>query len=155
MERFLSRLDHVFGCIFMGVVTLNFAGAAMRYLGAGALIGSEEIQVYAMVWLIFLGAAVTAFRRTHLRMDVLINDLAPGQVRMRLLLEIVLILLVCATMVWVSGEFTWQIFQLEQKSDAAEIPMWIPHASVVVGFAGIVVASLYELKLLVTTSFAE
>lgn len=155
MERCLARIDQVFGCIFMVVVMLNFAGAASRYLGAGSIIGSEEVQVYAMVWLIFLGAAVTAFRRTHLRMDVLINDLAPGVVRWRLLLEILLILVVCSTMVWVSGQFTWQIFELEQKSDAAEIPMWIPHASVVMGFVGIVVCSLYELKLLVTTQFTE
>jgi TRAP-type C4-dicarboxylate transport system permease small subunit len=53
-------------------------------------------------------------------------------------------------MVWVSADFTLQIYNMEQKSDAAEIPMWLPHLSVVVGFVGMLLCSFLELKTLLT-----
>jgi TRAP-type C4-dicarboxylate transport system permease small subunit len=49
-------------------------------------------------------------------------------------------------MVWVSAQFTLQIYGMDQRSDAAEIPMWIPHVSVAVGFTGLALCALLELR---------
>ena len=134
-------LDRLLGLVFCGVVLLNFGSAAMRYLGGGAILGADEVQVYAVVWLVFVGAAVAAWRRSHLSMDVLSGKLQGGAARWRRLLEHLLALVVCGTMTWVSLRFVLQIREMGQHSDGAGIPMWIPHSAVLVGFAAITVAA--------------
>lgn len=146
--RLLSYVDKFFGCLFVFIVLLNFGSAASRYIGGFALIGADELQVYMMVWLIFLGGAMAAVRRAHLRMDVFLHGLTHSFAWWRSLMEVLIILLVCGFMVFVSFDFTSQIYLMEQKSDAAEIPMWIPHGSIVVGFLGILFCSIFELNAL-------
>lgn len=144
-HRALDRADRVMGICFMAVVGLNFASAASRYAAGRPIIGADEVQVYAMVWLIFLGAVVAAMRRAHLRMDVLTAGLAPRPAWWRLLAEMLLTLATCVAMTVISTQFVLQIHGFDQRSDAAEIPMWIPHLSVTVGFAGMALCALLEL----------
>jgi len=142
----LSRgLERLLGLIFCGVVLLNFVSAMTRYLGGGAILGADEVQVYAVVWLVFIGAAIVAWRGTHLRMDVFSTRLQGRAAALRHLLECLLALAVCGTMTWVSLRFVLQIHAMEQHSDGAGIPMWIPHSAVLVGFALITLAAAYGL----------
>ena len=145
-HRALDRADRITGICFMLVVGLNFTSAASRYAAGRPIMGADEVQVYAMVWLIFLGAVMAAARRAHLRMDVLTMGLAPRPAWIRSLVEMLLTLVTCVTMVVVSSQFAWQIHEFDQRSDAAEIPMWIPHISVAVGFLGVAIVSLLELN---------
>ncbi len=147
-QRLLDRLEPILGVIFMLVVLLNFASATGRYVAGTPIVGADEVQVFSMIWLIFLGAAMASLRRAHLRMDVLTMNLRPRLAWWRHLFEALLMLAACAVMVWVSFDFTLQIFGMEQRSDGADIPMWIPHSSVVLGFAGMLLSSLLELKAL-------
>jgi TRAP-type C4-dicarboxylate transport system permease small subunit len=147
-QRLLDRLERICGVLFIWIVLLNFASASGRYVAGTPIVGADEVQVFTMIWLIFLGAAMAAMRRVHLRMDVLTMNLSPRWAWWRHLAEALLTMTVCAVMVWVSSDFTYQIYSMEQKSDAAEIPMWIPHLSVVVGFIGMSLCSLLECKAL-------
>ena len=46
-----------------------------------ALNGVDEVEIYILIWIAFLGAALVTWRGTHLRMDVLIAACPPaGQV---------------------------------------------------------------------------
>lgn len=149
-HRLLDRLERISGVIFILVVMLNFASAVGRYAAGTPILGADEVQVFTMIWLIFVGAAIAAMRRAHLRMDVLTASLSPRLAWWRDVCETLLMLAACALMVGVSADFTYQIYTMEQKSDAAEIPMWLPHISVVVGFLGMLLCSLLELKTLIT-----
>lgn len=145
MERLLRRMERLLGLIFIAVVLLNFASAAGRYAGGRPIMGADEVQVFTMVWLIFLGTILAAVRRIHLRMDVLTANLSGPKAKWRAIAEMVLTTAVCAAMTWISLQFTMEIYGMEQKSDAAEIPMWIPHLSAVIGFAGMTLSALVEL----------
>jgi TRAP-type C4-dicarboxylate transport system permease small subunit len=147
-HRLLDRLERIAGVLFIWVVLLNFASATGRYIAGTPITGADEVQVFTMIWLIFLGAVMAALRRAHLRMDVLTMNLSPRWAWWRHLTEALLMMAVCSVMVWVSSDFTYQIYSMEQKSDAAEIPMWIPHISVVIGFIGMLLCSLLEFKAL-------
>ncbi|HSW05900.1 TRAP transporter small permease [Aquabacterium sp.] len=144
-SRLSWGLDRLLGLAFCGVVLLNFVSAATRYLGGGAILGADEVQVYAVVWLVFIGAAIAAWRGTHLRMDVFSSRLHGRAARLRDLLEGLLALAACGAMAWVSWRFVRQIHEMAQRSDGAGIPMWIPHAAVFVGFALITLAAAYTL----------
>lgn len=145
MEQMLRRIERFLGLIFIAVVLLNFASAAGRYAGGRPIMGADEVQVFTMVWLIFLGVILAAVRRIHIRMDVLTANLSGSRAKWRAIAEMVLTAAVCAAMAWISLKFTMEIYGMEQKSDAAQIPMWIPHMSAVIGFAGLTLFSLTEL----------
>jgi TRAP-type C4-dicarboxylate transport system permease small subunit len=129
-----KTVDRALGLVLCAVDGLNFASAASRYVAGRAILGADEVQVYAMVWLVFVGGALVAWRRTHLRMDVLSARLGGRAARLRDLLEHALAVAACGAMSWVSLQFVAQIHRMGQHSDGAGIPMWIPHAAVLVGF---------------------
>lgn len=142
MAKWLERL---FGLAFCAVVLLNFASAALRYAGGRALVGADEVQVYVMVWLIFLGAAIAGARHMHLRMDVFVQKLGSVPGWWRGLFEAMLSLTVCTLMTWVSFNFAGEMMALGQRSDGAGIPMWLVHAAPATGFLGLSLASFWDL----------
>jgi len=145
LHKLLQRAELLLGIVFIGVVVLNFVSAAGRYAGGRPIVGADEVQVFVMVWLIFLGSLVATMRRIHLRMDVLTANMHGVRARVRNVLEALLSVVVCGGMAWISWQFTQDIRGMEQLSDAAEIPMWIPHLGAVVGFGGMALCSLVDL----------
>ncbi|HSV50909.1 MAG TPA: TRAP transporter small permease [Burkholderiaceae bacterium] len=143
-----KRIERLFGLVFCAVVLLNFVSAALRYGGAGALVGADEVQVYVMVWLIFLGAAVAGIRHSHLRMDIFVQRLGPKLGLWRELFESILSLAICILMTWVSLNFANEMMAMGQRSDGAGIPMWLVHAAPAAGFLGLAVGSGWDLILL-------
>jgi len=141
----LQGFERLLGAVFCAVVLLNFCSAAARYAGTTLFIGADEVQVYAMIWLIFLGAAVTGRRGLHLRMDLLAQRLSGPAALWRQRFEAALTLLVCGTMSWLSLAFTREMVAMGQRSDAAGIPMWLVHAAPVAGFLGLTLAAAAEL----------
>ena len=140
-----NTVDRLLGLVLCAIVGLNFVSAASRYIAGRAILGADEVQVYAMVWLVFVGGAIVAWRCDHLRMDVLSARLVGRAARVRDLLEHALAVAACGVMSWVSLQFVVQIHSMGQHSDGAGIPMWIPHAAVLVGFVLMTGAALVAL----------
>lgn len=145
IDSLIKKADFLFGIVFACVVFLNFVSAAMRYTGMPALIGADEVQVYLMVWLIFLGAAIVAWRHHNLRMDVLIEKLNPTINWYRGFLEAFLMLIVCGVMTWISFGFVEQMMSMGQASDGAGIPMWIPHSALLIGFLLMTLSAIFRI----------
>jgi TRAP-type transport system small permease protein len=142
----LSRaVDRLLGLVLCAVVLLNFVSAAARYVGGRAIVGADEVQVYLVVWLVFVGGAIVMWRRAHLRMDVLTAGLQGRAAKARNVLEGLIGTAACGTMSVVSLRFVLQIHEMGQLSDGAGIPMWIPHAAVLVGFVLMSAAAVFDL----------
>src|SRR5689334_3139898 len=77
VDKLLDRISRVvelaLALAFILAVLLNFANVIGRYLFGISLLGSDEVQVFIMVAMTFLGAAVVTRRGEHLRMDVLVR----------------------------------------------------------------------------------
>ncbi|MEX0758576.1 MAG: TRAP transporter small permease [Tistlia sp.] len=147
MTQVLNRVGSVFrkllGVLLIAMVLLNVANAAGRYLFGRSIQGSDEILVFAMVWLVFLGAVLATARRGHLSFDILDRLLPPGP---RRLLRIVQHLTIAGLSGYVALQ-SWTVLQklmlIGQSSMALGLPMAIPHAAVVVSFLLIALFSLY------------
>ena len=72
-DRVTRFIEIVLALAFILAVLLNFTNVIGRYLFGFALLGSDELQVFVMVAMTFLGAAVVTRRNEHLRMDVLVQ----------------------------------------------------------------------------------
>jgi TRAP-type transport system small permease protein len=145
LDRLARVIEVALALAFIAAVLLNFANVVGRYLFGLSLLGSDEVQVFIMVAMTFLGAAVVTQRKAHLRMDVLVRFFPP---LVRLLLRILeqLLLIVLAGFVLSQSYFyARQMLMLGRSSDMAGVPMWIPHGFVVLGFGLILLIAAWRL----------
>jgi TRAP-type C4-dicarboxylate transport system permease small subunit len=155
IERLLDRtaraIELILAVAFIFAVLLNFANAVGRYLFDFSLLGSDEIEVFIMVAMTFLGAVVVARRDEHLRMDVLVQLMPRG---VRLLLRVAEQLLLIALAGFVVSQsyfYAGQMLRLGRTSDMAGVPMWIPHGTVALGFAMILLLAVWRLVVIFRT----
>lgn len=142
MNKLMAAIERILALAFIGAVCLNFANVVGRYGFGRSIGGADEVQIYIMVFMAFLGAAVVSWRRQHLRMDVLVRFL-PGRAQTALrLCELALIVILGSFVVVQSWRYAAQMFALGRTSDVGDIPMWIPHGAVTLGFALILISSL-------------
>src|SRR5262245_51514888 len=67
----MTWLERLLGATLLASILLNFGNVVGRYVFATTLISADELQVFALVAITFLGAAIVTWRAQHLRMDVL------------------------------------------------------------------------------------
>jgi len=145
MESFIKTIERGLALAFIAAVCLNFANVVGRYGFGYSLAAADEIQIYVMVFMAFLGAAVVAWRSAHLRMDVLVRFLPErlqGWIRGA---EVLMVVVLSVFVVTQSARYTWQMFVLDRRSDNAGIPTWIPHGAVALGFLLIAFAVVFQL----------
>jgi TRAP-type C4-dicarboxylate transport system permease small subunit len=144
-DRAARVIELVLALAFIFAVLLNFANVVGRYLLGISLIGSDEVQIFIMVAMTFLGAAVVAHRNLHLRMDVLVRFFPkPIQVLLRALEQLLLVTL-AGFVLSQSFFYAKQMWRIGRVSDMAGIPMWIPHATVALGFGLMLVVAVCRL----------
>lgn len=143
-ERLTGAIESALALAFIAAVLVNFINVVGRYVFDYAFLGADEAQIYIMVWMTFLGAAVVSWRERHLRMDVLLR-LFPAPVRAGLrAVELLLLAGLGGFMLYESTSYAWRMFALGQTSNTARIPMWLPHSAVALGFALIALVALWR-----------
>jgi TRAP-type C4-dicarboxylate transport system permease small subunit len=149
IERFLDRLARIIEVVlalaFICAVLLNFINVVGRYLFGLSFLGSDEIQVFIMVAMTFLGAAVVARRNEHLRMDVLVRIMPQGLRWLLRIAEQILLILLASFVLAQSYFYVGQMFRIGRASDMTGVPMWIPHGAVTLGFALIWLIAIWQL----------
>ena len=134
LDRLTGWIEHALAYAFIAAVALNFINVVGRYGFGSTILSADELQIFIMVFMTFLGAAVVAWRNQHLRMDVLVNALPPPIRRLIKIAELVAIVILTAFVLWNSTYYAKQMFNIGRVSDMAQVPMWIPHGVVAAGF---------------------
>jgi TRAP-type C4-dicarboxylate transport system permease small subunit len=145
MNLVMKVLERALALAFIFAVALNFANVIGRYVVGRTIDGADEVQIYIMVAMAFVGAAAVAWRRDHLRMDVLARRLPPLARTVLKVLEVALIVVLAAFVLWQSVGYTSQMLALGRVSDGAGIPMWIPHSAVAIGFGLMALIAVLQL----------
>jgi C4-dicarboxylate transporter DctQ subunit len=127
-------VERMLAWCFIAAVLLNFANVIDRYVFDRSILSADEIQVFLLVAMVFLGLPVVTWRRKHLRMDVVIDGCPPNIRLAARILETMVFLVAALFVCWESFLYTWDMYVLGRTSDMAGIPMWIPHSLVALGF---------------------
>jgi TRAP-type C4-dicarboxylate transport system permease small subunit len=144
-DRIARAIELMLAMAFIFAVLLNFTNVVGRYLFSVSLLGSDEVQVFIVVCVTFLGAAVVTRRNQHLRMDVLLQFI-PEPLRIALRAAEQLLLIAIAGFVLTQSFFyARQMLRIGRTSDMAGVPMWIPHGAVALGFALILIVTVWRL----------
>lgn len=149
IDRIFDRLARIIelglALAFIFAVLLNFANVVGRYVFGISLLGADEVQIFIMVGMTFIGAAVVTRRNMHLRMDVLVRFFSP---RVQILLRVfeqLLLLVLAAFVVKESFGYAQRMLTLGRTSDMAGVPMWIPHGTISFGFALILIVVIWRI----------
>jgi|SRR5919109_958792 TRAP-type C4-dicarboxylate transport system permease small subunit len=142
MNRLMNAIERALALAFIAAVCLNFANVVGRYGFGRSIAAADEIQIYIMVFMAFLGAAVVSWRRQHLRMDVLVRFFPPALRSGLRFAEVLLVVAVAGFALVQSWRYSAQMLALGRMSDIGGIPMWIPHGAVTLGFFLILIVSL-------------
>jgi TRAP-type C4-dicarboxylate transport system permease small subunit len=150
LDRIARAIEWILALAFILAVLLNFTNVVGRYLFGIALLGADEVEVFIMVAMTFLGAVVVTQRNEHLRMDVLVR-LMPKWARLVLrVAEQVLLMLLAGFVLKQSYFYAGQMLRIGRTSDMAGIPMWIPHGLVALGFTLILLLAGWRLFTVIT-----
>lgn len=75
----ISKVIEKICFVLMAVMTLvTFAQAFNRYVLNGSFFWAEECAIWSMIWVTMLGSCVAMHRKSHTRIDFLINMLPIG-----------------------------------------------------------------------------
>jgi TRAP-type C4-dicarboxylate transport system permease small subunit len=144
-DRFTRALERIVAYALVLAVLVNFANVVARYVFHRPIVGADELQVFLMVWMSFLGVVVVTWRRMHLRMDLVAARLpAPARGWLRLA-EALLTAALAALVLGESCRYAARMFEIGRRSDALGIPGWIPHSSVAIAFGLIGLIAVYRL----------
>lgn len=122
------------GILLIAMVLLNVANALSRYVLGQAIEGSDELLVFGMVWVVFLGAVFVTLDRRHLSFDVVSQALPP---RLRAVVGVagdLIMILLLGFVALQSLDVVGRLASLGQRSMAAAIPTFIPHSAILLGF---------------------
>ena len=144
VDALVAALEKLLGLALIAAVAFNFVNVVGRYVFGTTFLSADEVQIYIMVYIAFLGAAVATWRRVHLRMDVLVQRLPKAAQRALAGAELALILVLAAFVLYESSQYVAQMARIDARSNNAAIPMWIPHSAIVIGFGLIAALSVLQ-----------
>lgn len=142
----VSILRVLAGVLLVASISLNFANVIGRYFFNASIFWAEEVMLFLMVGCVFLGNGVVAWSGRQIRMDVIVA-MMPGKVRdaLNLLAELVFILTAMMILMF-SLPVIRDLYEFDQRSQSAEVPLYIPQALIPIGLS--IMAFLVVVRLL-------
>jgi C4-dicarboxylate transporter, DctQ subunit len=135
-DRALGWLETTFiGAALAFSSVLLFANVVLRYVFLAPIAGVEEVCLYLLVWIVFVGSSVAMRTRGHVAIDLLPRALAPAHRRLLALFVGALILLFLAVFFYFSMAHTLSVKASGQVTPITQAPMWITYLAMPVGSA--------------------
>ena len=146
VSRLIALLRVVTSVLLILSIALNFANVIGRYFFNASIFWAEEIMLYLMVGCVFLGNGIVAWSGRQIRMDVIVA-MMPEKVRnaLNLVAELVLIVVALAIIVF-SFPVIRDLFNFDQRSQSAELALYIPQSMVPIGLG--IMALMVTVRLL-------
>jgi TRAP-type C4-dicarboxylate transport system permease small subunit len=135
------------GLMLAGSVMVNFANIIGRYFFAVSIQWAEEVMLFLMIGCVFLNCGLVGWAGRQIRMDAFVSLLPP---RPRAIVELGCELVLIATslmLVVMAWPVVSMLAELDQRSQAANIPLVWPQAAMPVGF--LLMAFLIAARLMV------
>lgn len=121
------------GLILLGMVLANVANAIARYGFGAVYIGTDELLVFAMVWMVMIGMVLVTIERSHIGLDIITARVGPRAQLALAVMSHAIIAVAGAYAAWQSLGFVNRIMANQQTSMALAIPMYIPHGALTIG----------------------
>ncbi|MDE0275495.1 MAG: TRAP transporter small permease [Defluviicoccus sp.] len=149
----LPRL--IIGSLILFGIAVNFGNVLGRYLFLAPIVWAEEIMIYSMVWMVFIGAVLVSWDGHHLKMDFFSIMMPSPFKEIMNFTGVACFLLVCIFVLPQTFTVTELMYRLDQRSVVAEIPMVIPHFAILLGFIMMFVVIVWRFRRLIKGDLAS
>jgi TRAP-type C4-dicarboxylate transport system permease small subunit len=147
INRITGWVETLLGFVLIASVLLNCVNIGGRYFFNVSIISADELQIFAMVFITYLGLFIVSWHGAHLRMDILVQYM-PQWLRKGLkVLERLTICAISTLVIVMSWQFVTRMYSLGMISENAEVPMWIMHTFVTVGVTLMLLITLAQIAL--------
>ena len=139
--KYLSKLSDVVNTVakyfvffvMIFLVVIVFAEVIARSILNTSLRYTEEIVIYSMAWMVFIGAGIAAKENALISIVGLLQSLTPKTLR---LITVIGNILIIALLAWiVKSGISYALTNIAQLSPTLQIPMMYPYLSIPVGCA--------------------
>ena len=143
-DRACARFDApLVGACLIAAVLLNVGLVIGRFAFNYSANEMEELSVYAMIWMVFLGMLVTDRQGSHINIDLLYHFVSPEAKRLLQRVANLLQAVVCLALAWLTLKtvtFTYRIG--EESLSTLRAPVWVlmavmPPSFLVLGVRGL------------------
>ena len=117
------------------IVAVNGANVVARYLFVSPFSWAEELMLFLMILTVFSGATAITWKNLHIRIDTFVELASPPVRRAALAIGAIVSIVVILTIVYASAYIIKVLRQLDQRSDALDLPSWIPQSFLTIGLA--------------------
>jgi len=145
----------IIGSLILTGIAINFTNVVSRHIFRNAIFWAEEILIFIVVWSVFIGIIPVAWRGGHLKMDLLSTRLK--QPWKQIINGFMLISLIVFSLFAIlqSIEVVALVAGNSQVSVTAEVPMFIPHSAILIGFLLMLVAVIIRARSYLNDDFEQ
>ena len=130
------------GAIVLIAIAINFANIVGRYVFLAPLDWAEEVLSFLVIWGVCLGASAVTYDNRHLDMNLFAGGFSP---KLRTALEAAKVVALVGFALFTAVNASTIVALMQQNgqvSVTAGVPMTVPYAAFVAGFALIAVAAV-------------
>ncbi len=133
VHRLVALIQAITAVLMLIAVAVNFANIIGRYVFFAPIASAEEVMLFLMVGMVFLGNSVVGWQGKQLRMDVLLHAMPPALSRALDIIADLTMIAVCIILIVLGWPAVQMLAEFDQRSEAADIPLVIPQALVPIG----------------------
>ncbi len=131
----IDRIEEFLISTLLGAATLLvFAQVVARYIFNKGIIWAPELVEHLFLWTVMIGASYGFKHGVHLGVDVLMKKLPDGARRLMALVAVLISLCFTGAMMYLSIFYVLDSYKMGIITIDLEIPQWIPHLALPIGF---------------------
>jgi C4-dicarboxylate transporter DctQ subunit len=135
-DRALSWAETAFvGGALAFASLLLFVNVVLRYWFLAPISWADELTLYVMVWIVFVGSSVAIRTRGHIAIDLLPLALSPGGRRRLAICVTLTVLAFLAVFFHYSLQHTLRVRGSGQVTPVMQAPMWLAYLAMPAGSA--------------------
>ncbi|KAA5607047.1 TRAP transporter small permease [Roseospira marina] len=120
------RMEEVVGATAMAIIcVISFANVVVRYATNVSFAFTEEVSVFLLVVLTFVGAALAFATDDHIRITVLVRRLGPIGRGICDALSMLAAVILFGVLAYYGALLTWEEYSWGETSPALGYPTWI------------------------------
>jgi TRAP-type C4-dicarboxylate transport system permease small subunit len=133
IEGLVAGIRILTAILLIVAVALNSANIVGRYVLNAPIASAEEVMLFLLVAVVFLGNSVVSWEGKQIRMDVFLH-LLPSALRRGLeFIADLAAIAVSLVLIWLAWPVIDMLAGFDQRSQAADVPLYIPQALIPIG----------------------
>ncbi|MDQ0253300.1 TRAP-type C4-dicarboxylate transport system permease small subunit [Evansella vedderi] len=143
LSNVIFKVEKLLAGILLSTMFLSlFLGVVYRYYFNSPLFWSDEVAIFSLIWLSFIGGSMTIKTKRSAVVSVFVDNLGEKSKRVVISLSYFIVLFFTVYFFYITMKWIVSPSILVQRSSAMQLPMIIPYFSVVAGFFAMMIHSL-------------